>query len=499
MISGARTPFQNPNAPVLESSLDSVFKRGVTPSIRTKVDYRLGIIKRLQGSIEGFRVIDEFGSQAARGSFESIYAQVQFGGQTQMVPLHLQQSERGLSFIRTTRELSTRYSAPKAILRAEKLLEIDKSSLSKAGKIQAFEQEASRNIVDDLFDFLGGMRDSGQLINFNRSQSNFVGERLRAFSEVVSAGVALQTGNFFDETTRQNILASHLLQSNKAIVTGIGSLPEREQRNLVSRLASQYSDFFDATNAGATMRRTLEGPFGVRESFTQVTMGREFTPFSVMSDYAPFDRTIMPTTARESQLIGRPEHFLPAIEKTDPTKVLDAIPKKRVSEALKQTRRTKINLPRIGNIFGLGLGLEEMLGKGKVEEFGERLRKLNLNVNNSIIKSKLKKEVGSFSDDDLIKEGQTIYRNLRDRLQQTRGKALGGIYKIRESFLNKDDKTKNSFYRALGLESLLQSSIRKKLELAIQGLKEDGYRIENDKGEVFLVETEKVLENFWIF
>ena len=184
------------------------------------------------GVLKGFRVIDEFGSEAAPGSFKSIYAQVQFGGQTHLVPLHLQQSNRGLSFIKDFLRTIYKIFCSKSYIESRKLIEIDKSSLSKAGKIQAFEQEASRNIVDDLFDFLGGMRDGGQLINFNRSQSNFVGEDLRAFPEVVSAGVALSTDGFFDETTRQNILASHLLQSNKAIVTGIGSLPEREQTQL---------------------------------------------------------------------------------------------------------------------------------------------------------------------------------------------------------------------------------------------------------------------------
>ena len=89
------------------------------------------------------------------------------------------------------------------------------------------------------------------------------------------------------------------------------------------------------------MRRTLEGPFGVRESFTQVAMGQEFTPFNVMSNYAPFDRTIMPTTvSRISANRRRLEHFLPAIGRTDPTKVLEQYQEKRYSEAYNTALRS---------------------------------------------------------------------------------------------------------------------------------------------------------------
>ena len=54
-------------------------------------------------------------------------------------------------------------------------------------------------------------------------------------------------------------------------------------------------------------------------------------------------------------------------------------------------------------------------------------------------------------------------------------------------YLNKDDKTKSSFYRALGLESFLQGSIKQEAnELAIQGLEGDGYRIERNNAGGFL-------------
>ena len=81
------------------------------------------------------------------------------------------------------------------------------------------------------------------------------------------------------------------------------------------------SEVFDAPNSSATVRRRMETPFtGIDESFTQINLrGKDrYAPIDVFETYGMQTRLAIPVTARETQMLGRPEIFV-GLNKIDST------------------------------------------------------------------------------------------------------------------------------------------------------------------------------------
>ena len=231
------------------------------------------------------------------------------------MPLQLQRSPRGLSFVRTTLDFATRYQvAP--ILDANALNNQIAADIKDSSAFARIVQRG--NLVENQIEFLERAHQaSGSLRNLSKAQLNYLGERLRTFAEPVSGALAgtvvgAQQVQGFDPRLMNNLAYSYLTQANKAIVLGINDIPESRRRTLVPELSSARSDIFDAPNASATMRRTLETPFaGITESFTQINLrGTDrLAPIDVFETYGMQSRVVLPVTARETQFLGRPEIF----------------------------------------------------------------------------------------------------------------------------------------------------------------------------------------------
>ena len=279
--------------------------------------------KGLGGDIKGIVSIDEFAGQGniRMAQQTSLYATVGFGNKTVLAPLQLVENN-GLRFLRTTLDFSTRYSVP-TVLSGHRL----QNQLNIApGDVNAFKgMQDTGDIVGDHIRFLERVKTSiGGMENLTNRQINYLGERLRTMGEVVSGSYAKHSASgrsVLDSRLLANLGYSYRVQANKAIIMGINDLPSKNQRTLVPTLSSSMSEVFDAPNSSATVRRTMNTPFsGINESFTQINLRGEdrYAPIDVFETYGMQNRLAIPVTARETQMLGRPEIFV-GLNKMDST------------------------------------------------------------------------------------------------------------------------------------------------------------------------------------
>ena len=298
---------------------------GVTES--TKIQSylkRLGP-EGLGGQVQEIVSVDEFAKPGQKGIQQarhtSLYANVRFGRKTVSVPLFLMERE-GLRYVRTTLDYTTRYATP-TVLSGHALLNqlnIDPTD------VDAFKgMQNTGDIVADHIRFLERVKGSiGSMENLTSRQVNYLGERLRTIGEVVSGSFAKHSAggrSALDPRLLANLGYSHRVQANKAVIMGINDLPSRNQRTLVPTLSSSMSEVFDAPNSSATVRRRMETPFtGIDESFTQINLrGKDrYAPIDVFETYGMQTRLAIPVTARETQMLGRPEIFV-GLNKIDST------------------------------------------------------------------------------------------------------------------------------------------------------------------------------------
>jgi hypothetical protein len=272
--------------------------------------------------------IDEFGGKAKTSGQLSVYARIQHaGGRYQNVALDLQEhGETGAKIIRGTENLSTRYQTAGGVIDATKLFpELDLKRLSRPGGISADDaiKKATVSLEDHLFQLLRENRTSLQ--NFSTRNINQYNDYIRSMS--IEAPRAMMEGlnetrtvngkvvSLIDQDLQSAIASSRTLQSNIHKIAGLEHFAAKDREQVTKAILQYTQEGYGGTSGAQTLTSRFVDPFDLNR--TRVvghveslrTKSGDLTPtaFNLMQRYGHLDRSLLPQTARGSQLHGRPE------------------------------------------------------------------------------------------------------------------------------------------------------------------------------------------------
>ena len=252
--------------------------------------------------------IDEFGNQ---GGIKSLYARISYGeGRVANVNLHLQRNQDGMMFYRGTSNFSTRYVAPQKVINS---LDLVKGGYGTKGQLNSAMVDFS-DFVFNKFMSQGKTRaanmSSRDINNYNAFLRSFGPDAPRAMVDRINKNI----NGLVSRELQENLSSSRLMQSSSIFLGDIEKLGREDQKNIVSNLMRMFPDTFGGPGNAQTMTTRMEDPFSANNElkFLQINLLKNnnvetFNSFSAMKSFGRIDRAILPQTARETQMIGRPE------------------------------------------------------------------------------------------------------------------------------------------------------------------------------------------------
>lgn len=300
-VSGTGEVFNKTNFNQLKSGKLTNAERQILSRVQT----RFNAIQGMVGASVSLEQIDE---RIGRGGIKSLYARIAYGDGTLNIPLHLQRNTEGLAFFRGTENGSTRYVPPLRVLNGLDVVASGYSPQSYNSALVSFE------------DFIYSIFEK----NFSGGQAQYVGKReINAFHDMMrSMGEQAPRGMVRNLTKEQDLLNalefSRMIQSSNIFISGLEK-PD-DFRNFVNRSMILRPDIFQGPGASQTVDVRMQDPFNQDSDlrFQKISLNAlpsnggtspTFTTLNALRGYGGrvMDRIIQPQTAREQQMIGRPE------------------------------------------------------------------------------------------------------------------------------------------------------------------------------------------------
>ena len=304
-----------PATQVQFQQIDSLTGFSADKALNQKIEKRFSQIRGLVGAKNvSLETIDEFGSGSG---VKSLYARINYGEGTVNIPLHLQRDARGMAFYRATSNLSTRYVAPLKVLNG---LEVIKGGYGTAN--------ITNNALLDFEDFIFSefIKKGRGLENLSSREINSFNSFLRTFGPDAPRAMASRINDtmgrgFISPELVENLASSRLMQASSIYISGIEEMGREDQSNIVNRLLRSNQGMFTGPGNQQTQLTRVESPFdrNQQRSFLQIGFlgdgnTRGYTSFTGLRAIGGrLDRGLLPQTARETQMFGRPE-FLSSIQ-----------------------------------------------------------------------------------------------------------------------------------------------------------------------------------------
>lgn len=279
-------------------------------ALNQKVKAKYNQIKGMVGSRNiSLEMIDEFGKGSS--GIKSLYARIDYGEGKINIPLHLQRNGDGMAFYRATSNMSTRYVPPLKVLNG---MEVIKGGYG----VGNLTNNALMDFEDYIFkEFTKVGRaenlDSRQINSFNAFLRSFGPDAPRAMSGAINQNMGR---GFISRGLERNLAGSRLLQASSIFISGVEEMSKEDRGNIVNRLLRSNQEVFSGPSAAQTQVTRIESPFDRKQNrdFLQINLSgenNEFRGYSSFTGVRAFgnrlDRGILPQTARESQMYGRPE------------------------------------------------------------------------------------------------------------------------------------------------------------------------------------------------
>jgi|13_taG_2_1085334.scaffolds.fasta_scaffold00011_110 hypothetical protein len=302
------------------------WKSASTSDLSRKATKKYGELKSMaSGKNIQLVSLEEYGP----GEGKSTYARVEHSsGRFQNVALDLAKDPRsGMTIIRGTENMSTRYTTSGGVIDAAKIfpsLDLNQLATPKGTGAAAALKDATMSLEDHLFGLIKENKQSFQ--NFSVTNINEYNDYIRSMSietprtmiEGLNSSRTINGGkeiNLIDKDLMSTLIDSRAFQSSIHRIAGLEKFAQKDREQVTKKILQYESEIYGGTSGSQTLTSRFKDPFDLKremivghiERLENDSGTKTKTAFNAMKRYGRLDRSLVPQTARAGQVYGRPE------------------------------------------------------------------------------------------------------------------------------------------------------------------------------------------------